>query len=177
MSKHWLVLLLLGVSIGRGAVARADVTATPTQLVLGPTVVAGGQTDTATTTLHADIATTVALQTSGANCNQFSTSPSGTFMIGQGVNLNVTVTFSPSLAGAKTCTFSVVLNGNILASFTVFGNAPILSVELLSAPPLAFGDVEVGAPTPPAQTVTIHNIGSATLDLMSAGFTTNATMS
>src|SRR6185295_9890514 len=157
--------------IGRGAVARAAVTANPTQVVLGPTNV--GQNDTATTTLSADTTTTVTLQLGNGDCNnnQFSVSPNGQFTIGPADNQTVTVTFSPNSGGAKICTINVRSGGSTIASFTAVGNAPVLSVVVPSGP-LAFGDVEVGVTATP-QTVTVRNTGSATLNFTSAGFTAN----
>jgi outer membrane protein OmpA-like peptidoglycan-associated protein len=179
MSKRWLGLLFFMVWIGGSGVAHAAVIANPDPVAIGTVQV--GQSQTATTTLSAnpqvDIET---FDLSAASCSEFQVTPPSPLPLtvgtggGSGGAKTVTVQFTPTLAGAKTCTIVAKdSGGTTLGTFTATGTAiaPTISVTPASAD---FGNVRVdtAAVTTATQVFMLSNTGDtgSTLSISDIAF-------
>ena len=167
MSRHWLGLLLFGVWIGAGGVARAAMTVTPNPLDLGS--VAVGQSKSDTTTLSDNNQVTVTLVATGADCPQFSISPTSV-TVGQRQpqdDKDITVMFTPTSAGDKTCSVAAKQAGSTLLTFMLKGKGiPAIAVVAPTTQPLQFNHQDVNTTSVP-QPVTIRNDGDALLTITS----------
>jgi uncharacterized protein (TIGR03382 family) len=176
MSKRWLGLLLLGVWIGGGGVARADATITPADdpLNLGNVVV--GQSTTANTSLSANMdAQNVTVVThGGVACTEFSVmAPTGPVTINNGTPAVVTIQLAPTSPGPKTCVIDVKQGSTVAASFTANGNAQAPAIQLDLSP--VFTATEVGKSS--SAQLKLHNSGTSPLTIMSATLTTGTDFS
>src|SRR4051812_24687451 len=115
MSKRWHVPLLLGVWFGASGAAHATVTETPDPVNVGGVVV--GESGVGTAMLSDTTASTVTfVPGSEPTCDQFQLSP--TSLMINGTPKPVTVTFTPTSAGVKTCTITVT-GGSTAKTFRV----------------------------------------------------------
>lgn len=96
----------------------------------------------------------------GTDADQFSVSPVS-LIVGVGGRAQLTVTFSPTTAGAKTANLQIVHNAEgSPATVTLNGTGAGAEISV-SSPALSFGSVIVGQTV--TQTVTISNPGITTL--------------
>jgi len=124
MSKRWLGLLLLMVSIGSSGAAHAAVTEAPDPLDIGSvSVTKSGTADATLSDTGQTMNVTVRLRT-GGDCPQFQiTSPTSPVTVGPGAgnDQTVSVKFTPTSQGTKTCTIDVKQGPTVLTSFAVTG--------------------------------------------------------
>jgi FG-GAP-like repeat/Abnormal spindle-like microcephaly-assoc'd, ASPM-SPD-2-Hydin len=108
---------------------------------------------------------------SGTNASDFGDTTTCGASLASAASCTITVTFTPAAMGAATATLTVTDNapgGSQTATLTGSGiDAPVVT---LSSPSLSFSSSGVGVATA-AQSVTISNIGSATLNIASIAVT------
>jgi OmpA family/Abnormal spindle-like microcephaly-assoc'd, ASPM-SPD-2-Hydin/Thrombospondin type 3 repeat len=172
MSKRWLGLLLCVVWIGSGGVAHAvAVTETPDPIAIGPVAVGSSGTGDGSLTAASPVDVTLQLGT-GPDCSQFQIM-SATSLTVDTTASTVTVKLTPTSAGTKTCTITV-MGATPPKSFGVTGTG-VGTPQISVAPPaLAFSSVDVGR-TSATQPVTATNTGTGTLTITSATFSAGAT--
>lgn len=111
-----------------------------------------------------DALVVTAMSTSGA---PYAVSPNSGFVLSPGASTNLSVTFSPTAAGAAAGTLTLTTddtdNPSPVINLAGTGIRPVLS---LSASTLAFGEQRVGTSSAP-QTVTVSNFGDDTLRVFS----------
>jgi uncharacterized membrane protein len=154
---------------GTGVNAPAPAIAlSPTSLTFG-TVTAGGSAslpvrvqNTGTASLSV---TQIARCASPATSAEFSWSPAAPFTVAAGGSTTVTVTYTPTAAGADAgcIAFSSNAQANPVISLDVSGTGQLPAAPKIAASPtsLAFGNVTAGSTG--AKTFTISNTGNATL--------------
>lgn len=108
----------------------------------------------------------------GVDAGAFGFSPTTCGTVAPAGSCDITVTFTPTTAGAKSATLVINHNGptgtsTVDLSGTGGGNAPIAAVSLTS---LAFASVNIGG-VPGTQAVTVKNTGNADLVVSSATVT------
>jgi beta-lactam-binding protein with PASTA domain len=105
---------------------------------------------------------------SNSNATDFAvTAPATPFNIAAGGSQAFTLAFKPGSTGAKSATISIASNGgNGSVSASGTGTTPPVPVMGVSPASLAFGNQDVGT-TSAAQTVTISNTGTGTLNVTS----------
>lgn len=140
---------------------------TPAMLTLSPTtndfgaVVLGDTSAAATFTVTnagEDVSGSISPVITGANASEFTAQNGCTTLAGAGT-CTITVTFTPTSAGAKTANLVVNASpgGTVMATLLATGQTPgTLSIAPSS---LAFGSIEVGTAST-SQTFTISNTGS-----------------
>ncbi len=178
MSKRWLWLLLFGIWIGRGSVAHgaAMVTANPDPLDFGDTVVMSPKPLVSPElSTNQNVTVTIALDITVSECNQFAITdpptPTTPVNLNSGTPRNISVTFTPTSNGMKTCNGIVKQGSNTVGTFTLKGNG--VSPQIMVTPAgksLAFGAIDVNQPST-AQPVTVLNNGNAPLLISSVSFT------
>ncbi|MBI5675514.1 MAG: choice-of-anchor D domain-containing protein [Nitrospirae bacterium] len=145
------------------AVAAPIISVSPTTLSFGNQAI--GTTSAAQTVTISNTGTAVLSVTSITNSNTTDfilTAPATPLTINAGASQTFTVAFRPATAGAKSATISIASNGGSAAvNAAGTGVTPVLSV---SPTTLTFGNQTIGT-TSAAQTVTISNIGTATLNV------------
>jgi uncharacterized protein (TIGR03382 family) len=177
MSKRWLGLLLLVMTwIGGEAAARAAgpvITVTPDPLVAG-TNTAAGSTSTGSSTITTDTPVVVTLKlATGADCSQFAITSSTSLTLDQADSPAqvITVSFTPTTAGTKSCTVNVLQNTTILKTFGVTATATGTPQIGTSPATLDFAHEDVKVPST-AQTVTVQNLGTDTLTITGTSIVT-----
>lgn len=90
-------------------------------------------------------------------CSEFSVSPN-IYLLGPGSSLTVTVTFSPTSSGTKSCT---IANSGACSDVSVVGSTGGFPACSVSPTALNFGSIPTGSST--AQTFTISNTGTTVL--------------
>jgi len=90
-------------------------------------------------------------------CAEFSVSPN-IYLLGPGSSLTVTVTFSPTSSGTKSCT---IANSGACSDVSVVGSTGGFPACSVSPTALNFGSIPVGSST--AQTFTVSNTGTTVL--------------
>ena len=104
---------------------------------------------------------------SGTNSGDFSDTTTCSTTLAPGASCTVTVTYSPLAGGASSATLNIGSNGPLSPqSIPLSGTATAVSAVSLSSSNLVFTGVNLGV-TSPAQTVTLTNTGSATLNITS----------
>ncbi|HEU4382595.1 MAG TPA: choice-of-anchor D domain-containing protein [Anaeromyxobacteraceae bacterium] len=140
----------------------------PTSLSFG-TVTVGGSNSLTTQVQNTGTAplnvTAIALCTSPATSPEFGWSPVAPFTVPAGGSNTVTVTYTPTAAGADSGCLAFSSNdaANPTVTLAVSGTGQLLAAPHIAVSPtsLGFGNVTVG--TPSSQTFTISNTGNATL--------------
>lgn len=180
MSKRWLGLLLIVVMtwIGGGGVARADdpaITVTPDPITATATVVGTPTTGTGSilSTLSTPVAVTLTQATDG-DCGQFTITSPTSLTLAPGASQPITINFAPTTAGTKTCSVDVVKDSDasIPVTFHLSGTATGIAKIATLLTPSDFGHIDVSTTSTP-QTLTVKNIGTATLTISSAAIQTN----
>ena len=104
----------------------------------------------------------------GANSGDFAQTSNCGGVVGAGSNCTISVTFTPSASGARTASLTVADNASgspQSVSLTGTGMAPTVT---LSPSSLSFGQQNTGT-TSAAQTVTLSNSGTASVNILGIG--------
>ncbi|TMQ17741.1 MAG: choice-of-anchor D domain-containing protein, partial [Deltaproteobacteria bacterium] len=178
MSRYWFGLLLLGMWFGHSEVARAAamVIASPDPLDFGDTAVMSPKAVMAPDlSTNQTVTVTIALDTTVPDCNQFAITdpptPTTPVNLNSSTPRTISVTFTPTSNGMKTCNGIVKQGSNTIGTFTLKGNG--VSPQIMVTPAgksLAFGAIDVNQPST-AQPVTVLNNGNAPLLISSVSFT------
>jgi hypothetical protein len=140
---------------GVGGTTTPACTVTPTTLNFG-SVPVGSSTSQAFTITNTG--TAFLSGSIGESCSDFSVSPNLYFLV-PGASVTVTVTFSPSSSGPKSCTIST---GSACSNVTASGSGgPVTPTCSVSPTSLAFGSVNLGSSA--TQSFVITNSGSGGL--------------
>jgi outer membrane protein OmpA-like peptidoglycan-associated protein len=173
MSKRSLGLFIFAITIGSSGVAHAALTINPNPFPVGTVSVSGSVTNSAT--LSASPTVTIDhFDSTGPNCSEFVITTQLPLTVGSGGGARqLTVRFTPTAVGNRSCTFTADEEDNDdLLTFTVTGTGlgtPAISLTPMPFP--AFPDTDVGA-TSIGQTLTARNTGTADLVITDVAFQT-----
>jgi uncharacterized repeat protein (TIGR01451 family) len=120
-------------------------------------------TNTGTSDLHVS-----SVFTSGTNAGDFSASPSGCEDVAAAGTCTISVTFTPSAAGARSATLNIVSDAPSSPDQVSLSGTGLNSHLSLSPNPMNFGNVLVGQPK--TLTLTFSNSGSDPTDITGATF-------